>query len=45
VLFRSEFVNGLDGVIVSHMYAIQRFMKVAKTRELSRLRAACEKRG
>jgi glycosyltransferase involved in cell wall biosynthesis len=38
-LLRREFVNGIDGVIVSYMYAIQRFMKVAKIRERHRLRA------
>jgi hypothetical protein len=37
-LFRREFVNGIDGVVISYMYAIQRFMKVAKSRELQRLR-------
>lgn len=43
-LLRREFVNGFDGVIVSYMYAIQRFMKVAKIRELNRLRAGAAKR-
>jgi glycosyltransferase involved in cell wall biosynthesis len=36
-LFRREFINGIDGVVISYMYAIQRFMKVAKSRELQRL--------
>ncbi len=36
-LLRREFVNGLDGVVVSHMYAFQRFIRLAKTRELHRL--------
>jgi glycosyltransferase involved in cell wall biosynthesis len=36
-ILRREFVNGFDGVIVSYMYAIQRFMKVAKIREMARL--------
>lgn len=38
-LLRREFVNGIDGVVISYMYAIQRFMKVAKARELARLQA------
>jgi len=38
-LLRREFVNGIDGVVISYMYAIQRFMKVAKARELARLKA------
>jgi glycosyltransferase involved in cell wall biosynthesis len=38
-LFRREFVNGIDGVVISYMYAFQRFMKVAKSRELTRLDA------
>jgi len=33
LLLRREVVNGLDGVIVSYMYAVQRFMRVAKARE------------
>jgi len=37
LLFRREIVNGLDGVIVSHMYAVQRFMRVAKAREAFRI--------
>jgi glycosyltransferase involved in cell wall biosynthesis len=32
-LLRREFVNGVDGVIVSYMYAFQRFIRLAKTRE------------
>lgn len=35
---RREFVNGIDGIVVSHMYAFQRFIRLAKTRELCRLR-------
>ena len=31
--FRREIVNGLDGAVVSYMYAIQRFMRIAKVRE------------
>jgi glycosyltransferase involved in cell wall biosynthesis len=38
-LLRREFVNGIDGVVISYMYAIQRFMKVAKARELARIKA------
>jgi glycosyltransferase involved in cell wall biosynthesis len=34
---RREFVNGIDGVIVSYMYAFQRFIRLAKTRERFRL--------
>jgi len=34
---RREFVNGVDGIVVSHMYAFQRFIRLAKTRELHRL--------
>ncbi len=34
---RREFVNGIDGIVVSHMYAFQRFIRLAKTRELHRL--------
>ena len=30
---RREFVNGVDGVVVSFMYAFQRFIRLAKTRE------------
>jgi hypothetical protein len=36
-LLRREFVNGVDGVIVSYMYAFQRFIRLAKTRERFRL--------
>jgi len=32
-VLRREFVNGLDGVVVSYMYAFQRFIRLAKTRE------------
>lgn len=38
-ILRREFVNGIDGVVISYMYAFQRFMKVAKARELARLKA------
>jgi len=36
---RREFVNGVDGIVVSHMYAFQRFIRLAKTRERRRLMA------
>jgi glycosyltransferase involved in cell wall biosynthesis len=32
-LLRREFVNGIDGVIISYMFAFQRFIRLAKTRE------------
>lgn len=38
-LLRREFVNGVDGIVVSHMYAFQRFIRLAKARELAKLRA------
>jgi glycosyltransferase involved in cell wall biosynthesis len=34
---RCEFVNGIDGIVVSYMYAFQRFIRLAKTRERQRL--------
>lgn len=33
LLLRHEWVNGIDGVIVSYMYAFQRFIRLAKARE------------
>jgi len=33
-LLRREFVNGIDGILTSHMYAFQRFIRYAKLREL-----------
>jgi len=33
-ILRREFVNGIDGVLTSHMYAFQRFIRYAKLREL-----------
>lgn len=36
-VLRREFVNGIDGIVVSHMYAFQRFIRLAKTREKRRL--------
>ena len=38
-ILRREFVNGIDGVVISYMYAIQRFMKVAKIREIMRIKS------
>ncbi len=38
-ILRREFVNGIDGVIVSHMYAFQRFIRIAKARERFKLAA------
>ena len=32
-VMRREFVNGIDGIVVSYMYAFQRFIRLAKTRE------------
>ena len=37
-LLRREFVNGVDGIVVSYMYAFQRFIRLAKTRELQHLK-------
>jgi len=33
LILRREFVNGIDGVVISYMYAFQRFIRLAKTRE------------
>jgi glycosyltransferase involved in cell wall biosynthesis len=33
-LLRREFVNGIDGILTSHMYAFQRLIRYAKLREL-----------
>ena len=33
-VLRREFVNGVDGIVVSYMYAFQRFIRLAKAREL-----------
>ena len=30
---RREFVNGVDGIVISYMYAFQRFIRIAKARE------------
>ncbi len=32
-VLRREFVNGIDGVVISHMFAFQRFIRLAKARE------------
>ena len=32
-VLRREFVNGIDGIVISHMYAFQRFIRLAKARE------------
>lgn len=32
-ILRREFINGIDGVVVSYMYAFHRFIRLAKTRE------------
>ncbi len=37
LILRREFVNGVDGIVVSYMYAFQRFIRLAKTRERQRL--------
>jgi glycosyltransferase involved in cell wall biosynthesis len=37
-LLRREFVNGVDGIVVSYMYAFQRFIRLAKTRERQHLK-------
>lgn len=37
-ILRREFVNGVDGIVISHMYAFQRFIRLAKARELNRLK-------
>lgn len=34
LILRREFVNGIDGVMISYMFAFQRFIRLAKTREL-----------
>jgi len=34
LILRREFVNGIDGVLISYMFAFQRFIRLAKTREL-----------
>jgi len=33
LILRREILNGIDGVVVSYMYAFQRFIRLAKTRE------------
>jgi len=43
LILRREIVNGIDGVLISYMFAFQRFIRLAKTRELH-LQARREKR-
>lgn len=33
-VLRRQFLNGLDGIVISYMFAFQRFIRLAKTREL-----------
>lgn len=35
---RREFLNGVDGIVISHMYAFQRFIRLAKAREIYQLK-------
>jgi glycosyltransferase involved in cell wall biosynthesis len=44
-ILRREFVNGIDGVVVSYMYAFQRFIRLAKTRERFQLARRQKNRG
>ena len=44
-VLRGEFVNGTDGVVTAHMYAFQRFIRLAKTRERRRLKEKEERDG
>lgn len=37
LFIRREIVNGIDGVMISYMFAFQRFIRLAKTRELHQL--------
>ncbi len=41
---RRQFVNGVDGIVVSHVYAFQRFLRIAKAREAARLARRAERR-
>ncbi len=34
LILRREIVNGIDGVLISYMFAFQRFIRLAKTREM-----------
>ena len=36
-LLRLQFLNGISGIVASHMYAFQRFTRLAKARELHHL--------
>ncbi|MCW8905839.1 MAG: glycosyltransferase family 2 protein [Sedimenticola sp.] len=42
--FRRAFLMGTDGIVLSHMYAFQRFLRIAKTRELRTQRKTLESR-
>ena len=42
-IFRRAFLMGTDGIVLSHMYAFQRFLRIAKTRELQKQQAVVEK--
>lgn len=33
LILRGEILNGIDGIVISYMYAFQRFIRLAKTRE------------
>lgn len=37
LILRREIVNGIDGVMISYMFAFQRFIRLAKARELHQL--------
>lgn len=43
-IFRRAFLMGTDGIVLSHMYAFQRFLRIAKTRELRTQRQPLEER-
>lgn len=43
-VLRREFVNGTDGIVNAHMYAFQRFIRLAKTRERRRVKASKDDR-
>lgn len=42
-VMRREFINGVDGIVVSRMYAFQRFIRLAKTRERFQLARKAER--
>lgn len=43
LIIRREIFNGIDGVMISYMFAFQRFLRLAKTRELYQLAARQER--